>query len=136
MTDNWASMPLVDDNDSAISSYRARPKYHTDTGIVIHEGDNAYFPVSSNLDNQELLEQPDVHMLTDIEVKELEERLAYPLPSIGNEKSAYIGNKAKRVGLGDLIAMGLHKLGIAECTGCRKRRRWLNKIPVRWQRRK
>lgn len=134
MTEDWASMPLVDDEERGGLNYGVRPKYNVDAGTVIHQGDRAYFPLVAESNNHELLERSDVRVLTDTEVGELEQQLPYPLPS--QPPDEYADNQRERVGLGDIIAKITHILGINECSGCRKRRRWLNRIPIGWQRKK
>lgn len=133
MTENWASMPLVDDEKRRGVNYGVRPKYRIDAGTVIHQGDRAYFPLITESKNHELLRYSDVRVLTDMEVGELEQELPYPLPSGSSGRD--IGDQQGRVGLGDVIAKITHMLGISECSSCRKRRRWLNKITIGWQRR-
>lgn len=125
-------MPLVTDPGS---DYGVRLKYRVNRGTVIHQGDRAYFPISDGFGNRELLKHPDVDVLTDTEVEELEQRLSYPLPP-QSENSLQIHSGGESVGLGDVVAKVTHKLGIAECAGCKKRRRWLNRIPVEWSGRK
>lgn len=133
MTDNWASMPLVEGSDPGDIGYKARPKYRVDADIVIHQGDSAYVPLNSDLRDRELLEYSDVHVLSDDEVEKLEEQLPYPLPSQSTRTSLHAGNESGQVGLGDLVAQVTHKLGITECASCKKRRRWLNRISVGWR---
>jgi hypothetical protein len=132
--ETWASMPLVEDADQGAIAYGARPKYRIEAGTVIHHGDRAYFPLIPDSDKEELLQHSDVHTLTDSEVKELEQRLPYPLPSPVSQEPAI--NPKGKMGLGDLIAKVTHFLGIRECGGCRKRRRWFNRISIDWPPRK
>lgn len=134
MTEDWASMPLMDDEDSEGLNYGVRPKYSIDAGTVIHHGDKAYFPLMDESDNHKLLSRSDVRVLTDREVVELEQQLPYPLPSGAFDGD--IDNQQERVGLGDVIAKITHMLGITECSSCRKRRRWLNRITIGWQKKK
>ena len=132
MTETWASMPLVGDEDRGGLNYGVRPKYSVDTGTVIHHRDEAYFPLIAESDNHELLRHSDVRVLTDRGVSELEQELPYSLPS--GSSSGDIGDQQGRVGLGDVITKITHMLGISECSSCRQRRQWLNKITIRGRR--
>lgn len=131
MTGDWASMPLVHDDEMDEQTYSVRPKYRVDTNFVIHQGDHAYFPLNGDHETKGLLEQPDVQVLTDGEVAALKEELPVPLPTPHIRNGPLTDSGRRRVGLGDVIAAVLHKMGFTECAGCRKRRRWLNKIPIR-----
>jgi len=127
-------MPLVS-SGSDDPEYGAHPKYPVNRGTVIHHGSSAYVSLHDDSSRQELLEYPDVDVLGDVEIEELEDRLPYPLPSRTASNSRHAHRDEGTTGLGDVIAGVTHSLGISECTGCNKRRRLLNRIPVRWSKR-
>lgn len=133
MTESWAVMPLVDDAHGGLD-YRARPKYSVDSGVVIHHGEAAYFSFVAESDNHDLLEHSDVRALTDTEVTELEQELPYPLPSHPSKRD--IDDQREQAGLGDVVAKVAHALGVDECGSCRRRRQWLNRISIGWQRKR
>lgn len=134
MANKWISMPLVS-SGSDDPEYGAYPKYTVDGGTVIHHGDSAYVFLHDDPNNQELLDYPDVSVLDDVEIEELEDRLPYPLPSQIESGSRHVHRNDGITGLGDVVAGVTHSMGITECAGCNKRRRLLNRIPMRWPRR-
>jgi len=127
MATDWASLPLSDGNDTEVGS-TPRPKYRTDSAVVVHHGGRAYVPVGPGGADRKLLDHDDVHELSDEELGALDDQVPYSLADLTDQST-----RSRWVGLGDLIGAVTTRLGISECAGCRKRRRWLNRIPV-WRR--
>lgn len=127
MATDWMSIPLSDGSDTGVGS-TPRPKYRTDTTVVVHHEGRAYVPVGPGSADRELLDHDDVYQLSEEELGELDDEVPYSLADLADQSA-----RSRWIGLGDLIAAATTRLGISECAGCRKRRRWLNRIPV-WRR--
>jgi len=117
----WVKMPVVD------ATTAPSPKYSIDTNaLVIYRNGSAYVSFEDDVASK-LAHHSDVHLLSDAEAREFEQRLPFPLaPDVGERRG-------RVVGLGDLFAAVTRTLGLRECGGCRRRKARLNKLPVwRW----
>jgi hypothetical protein len=72
--------------------------------------------------------------LTDAEVRALNEEMPFPYLDWMSVEAGSTETAPKYFGLGDAVSWLSRKLGFSECSGCRKRKGWLNRIPL-WPRR-
>lgn len=72
--------------------------------------------------------------LTVEEVRALNEDMPFPYLDWMSGQAASTEPAPNYFGLGDAVSWFTRKLGISECSGCRKRKGWLNRIPL-WPRR-
>jgi hypothetical protein len=103
---------------------RTRPKYPIDgSALVVYRGPNAYVAIAQRGTRAALTPHADVRVLAPQEARALEDDLALP-PLAGRR------DRSAPVRLGDAVHGVLTRVGIRDCTGCRRRRRRLNKLTV------
>lgn len=85
-------------------------------------------------DEQEAEKVPRSRRLTAEEVRALDADMPFPYLAWMSEQAHSTAPAPSYFGIGDAVSWLLHKLGFSECGGCRKRKSWLNRIPL-WPRR-
>jgi len=138
MTRTWIEMPVV---RTTGVGHPDRPKYAPQTSsLLVYRASKVYVGLPNAGAASEVLKHSDVRLLTRTEAREFEEGLPFsPLPgrdARGDFQGRTSMSELWQVGLGDLVLWVAHRLGIAECSGCRKRRTLLNRVVVwrRWRR--
>lgn len=133
MIDNvWIKMPAV---KSETEKDRVHPKYPVLTkALLVYREDKVYILVDEKHAVGQVEQHDDCHRLTPTETISFEESLPFPVSSeVFHNGPAH--RKKSLLGLGDIIAWVAQKAGIEECSGCRARKRRLNKLAVwRWWR--
>jgi hypothetical protein len=122
MARTWIEMPVV---PAAGDGQPDRPKYPPQvSSLLVYRGAMVYVGLDAHA-ARDLLGNSDVRLLTDTEGRAFEESLPFaPAPSWLNRPEGW------HLGLGDVVSWVAHKLGIAECSGCRKRRALLNRATI------
>lgn len=129
----WIQIPITGDE---VLEDRSNLKYAVNkNATIIYHGQHAYVSFMDEADSVEFMQRPGIHLLTPSEVHELDRNLPFPFLSMTSKHSngSAQNEEVNVVGLGDLVARFTRKLGIQECDGCRKRKRWLNRVTV-WRR--
>ena len=118
---SWVVVPALDGGTAA-----TRPKYPLEgNALVLYRGAEAYVALEDRAVRDELVRHDDVRLLTDSEALAFEQSLPFPI--------APVDRWDRRIGLGDVVSWLTRQLGISECTGCRRRKRRLNRVVVwRW----
>jgi hypothetical protein len=118
---SWIVMPALDSGTAA-----TRLKYPLEgNALVLYRGAEAYVALEDRSVRDELMRHVDVRLLTDREGLAFEQSLPFPI--------APVDRSDRRVGLGDVVSWFTRRFGISECTGCRRRKRRLNRVVVwRW----
>ena len=125
MTRTWVEMPVV---QAAGGGHPDRPKYSPQiTSLLVYRGSKVYVGLPNARAARDVVKNSDVRLLTDTEAHAFEQSLPFPPSPGGFARGAAEGWP---VGLGDLVAWVAHRLGIAECSGCRKRRALLNRVVI------
>jgi hypothetical protein len=128
MTRTWIEMPVV---QATGAGHADRPKYPPQiSSLLVYRGSKVYVRLPNVRAARDVVKNPDVRLLTDIEARAFEESLPFA-PSSGRFTRG--DTDAWRFGLGDLVSWVAHRVGIAECSGCRKRRALLNRVVI-WRR--
>jgi hypothetical protein len=119
---SWVVMPALDSGTAA-----TRPKYPLEgNALVLYRGAEAYVALEDRAAQDELAHRADVRLLTDGEALAFEHSLPFLIAPVDRSRDG-------RVGLGDVVSWFTRRLGIHECTGCRRRKRRLNRVVVwRW----
>ena len=123
-TRQWIEMPAISDEVANIDE----PKYPVEkSALIIYRVSKAYvaFRREANPERDELTKNPDVRLLTSGEGSEFEQRLPFPV------LEAMLETPQDAVGilrLGDLVRRVTTLMGIKKCSGCRKRKQFLNQI--------
>ena len=127
-TMTWIEMPVVRATGVGHSD---RPKYPPQiSSLLVYRGSKVYAGLPNARAARDVVKNSDVRLLTDTEARAFEASLPFA-PSAG--RFARGAAEGWPVGLGDLVSWVAHRLGIAECSGCRKRRALLNRV-VLWGR--
>ena len=115
-------MPALDGGTAA-----TRPKYPLEgNAFVVYRGAEAYVALEDRAVQDEIVRHVDVRLLSDGEGLAFEQSLPFPIAPV--DRSA-----DRRIGLGDVVSWFTRRLGIRECTGCRRRKRRMNRVVVwRW----
>jgi hypothetical protein len=123
---SWIEMPAA---GSGAADDPVRAKYALRGGaFLIHQGGKVYVMCRDQLARTDALEHADCRELSSDESRAFEETLPFPLaPALFADRHHTRG----AVGLGDLVSWLTRKLGIAECSGCQRRKRWLNRAVLR-----
>ena len=124
----WYEVPTQIDEESGIP----RPRYAlTGNTVIVYSANRAYVAFENEQDIAAIQELPGVRRLTVADVRDLSQNLPFGLFS-GKEE---IQEEPNFIGLGDVISWITQKLGIHECEGCRRRKKWLNRVPIwpRWK---
>lgn len=120
----WIEMPAV---RNGTPDGRVRPKYPVETNAtLVHKDGKVYIDFEDESAREEAVKQPDCRRLTLAEGRELEETFPFPIAFPAYRRD----NEREPVGLGDVVAWMTHKLGIEECPGCQRRKKWLNRVVI------
>jgi hypothetical protein len=120
----WLEMPIV---RTGVPDHRARPKYPVETNaFLVYRDEKVYVRFPDDYVLPSAMEEPDCRWLSSAEARRLEDGLPFPV----SPPSEHHHRENEPVGLGDVISWVTHKVGIEECSGCGRRKRWLNRIPV------
>ncbi|MER6261962.1 hypothetical protein ACFV2Z_02565 [Streptomyces sp. NPDC059688] len=124
----WLEMPLR--SSGAQPSLRA--KYDVGNAVVMLSETTAYVALADPKAANELLQHPDVQRLTANNLKTIQPGGPLSWEALERQAEALNHRGVGRgpVGLGDLISSLTRKARIHECSGCARRRRGLNRIPV------
>jgi len=124
----WYEMPVRQDEESGIP----RAKYTLSGDVtLIYSGNRAFAAFPNEQEASAIEGYNDVRRMTDAEVATLRQKLPFAFLPTGEETE----EESNYIGLGDVISWITHRLGIHECESCKRRKKWLNRIPV-WPRRK
>jgi hypothetical protein len=121
---NWIEMPAVGTgavDDAIRAKYPVRGK-----AFLMHREGKVYVAFGDEFAREEAARHWDCRQLTSREARLFEKTLPFPIPP-----QLFSNNQNDESGparLGDLVAWLTRKAGIAECNGCRQRKRWLNRI--------
>jgi hypothetical protein len=125
----WVEMPVVS-GEAPIDA--PRPKYPViGNATLVYRRPYVYIAFRDAADALTATNYPDTRRLTPDEGRALETSLPFPIrvPALPPAGAPAL------VGLGDLVSWVTGRLGIAQCDGCRRRKRWLNRV-VLWPRRR
>lgn len=112
-----------------------RPKQEiVGDATLVYRGRHVYVSFKDENNALAVAKQPETRRLTPNEVRKLEDSLPFPLLSLASRQDSDPA-RAKPVGLGDVVAWLMRKVGIEECESCGKRKSWLNRFVI-WPRRK
>jgi hypothetical protein len=115
----WVKMPAV---SSATAT--TLPKYSIDAdAFVIYRDTSAYVSFEDEAAEDQLTHHEDVRVLSESEAREFERTLPFQLPELDTHRN-------RVTGLGDLVSALARLVGIRECSGCRRRKTRMNKIPI------
>lgn len=112
-----------------------RPPFECEgEATYVYRGALVYARFADPRDEIEAEKVPGSRRLADEELHELAADMPFPYldwlssgPGGGHQDPGYVG-------VGDVVSWLLRKAGFSECGGCRKRKGWLNRIPV-WPKR-
>jgi hypothetical protein len=122
----WLRMPTAYGPDGV---EHPMPKYDIEQdATIVYSGDCAYVVVDSTDQLSDLVGNPDVRVLDSHEIRLVKEELPFPVPDSPGKAA-----DKSTVGLGDILAWFLNKLGFVECEGCSRRKAILNRVVV-WRR--
>jgi hypothetical protein len=123
----WIEMPAT---GTGAADDPVRSKYPIEgNAFIVHCDGKIYAMLDDGLAIKQVAMHPDCRRLTHKEARELAQRLPFPVP----QRLDWLTYQNGTGGLGDLIGWVAQKLGIAECYGCQRRKRWLNQIGAwRW----
>ena len=122
----WVEMPAVFDAPTATA---VRPKYPIDSSaLIVYRGSKVYVVFEDERVRDEVIKYADVHLLTPTDGQQFEDSLPFPLPQEGQDYA-----RGGAIRLGDVVHRVTKRLGLAECSGCRRRRRLLNRVVLRWK---
>jgi hypothetical protein len=125
-TRQWIEMPVAAGD---ADGHGARPKYPVEaSALLVYRGSKVYVSFSGRGDHG-TTRRPDVRRLTPAEARAFEESFSFPLPS-PPPPAPGARQAGAPLGLGDLVSRLTHRVGIAECGGCRRRRSLLNRLVV------
>ncbi len=122
----WIEMPAV---GTGAQGDPVRPKYPVQgKAFLMHQAGKVYVAFQDKLAREAAEKQAECRRLTPSEARTFEESLPFPIPL-----SLFADNhdgKSRPVGLGDVVSWLTRRAGIAECSACQQRKRWLNRIPI------
>ena len=115
----WVKMPTVSSTTAT-----ALPKYSIDANaFVVYRDTSAYVSFEKEAAQDQLTHHEDVRVLSEGEAREFERTLPFHLPDLDAHSN-------RVTGLGDLVSALARVLGIRECSGCRRRKTTMNRIPI------
>ena len=124
----WIEMPAVGTgtpDDPVRSKYPVQGK-----AFLIHQEGKIYVIFRDERARDEGIRHEDCRRLTPDQAPAFEESLPFPLPPHLFPYDHNHNNRSRPVGVGDIVARLTRRAGIAECGGCQRRKRWLNRIVV------
>ena len=122
----WIEMPAV---GTGAADDPVRPKYSVrGSALLMHKDGKVYVMCADARAQEDALTAEDCRRLTPAEGHAFEQSLPVPLPPQLFPESYRDGHRP--VGLGDVVSWLTRRAGFTECSACRQRRRWLNRIVI------
>jgi hypothetical protein len=127
----WFEMPVA--SDTSPDEPPCPPFECEGEATYVYRDSLVYAKFADPRDEQEAEKVPRSRRRTAEEVRALDADMPFPYLEWMSQEAGSPEPAPRYFGVGDAVSWLLHKLGFSECSGCRKRKGWLNRIPL-WPR--